>query len=132
MDEKSVETLMSRKVVSVEPECPIADLLNKMHAYRISCVLVCEEGNRPVGIISERDAVGVAYNLASGRGESRETARQLMSNSLTTVKSSDLFDDAVRVAIEQRIRHLPVVDGDGRLVGLLTQSDLLRGSLGPS
>ncbi len=71
MDEKSVETLMSRKVVSVEPECPIADLLNKMHAYRISCVLVCEEGDRPVGIISERDAVGVVKVIHRGEAEVR-------------------------------------------------------------
>ena len=34
MDEKSVESWMSRKVISVEPECPVAEVLNKMHAYR--------------------------------------------------------------------------------------------------
>ena len=112
----------------MEPDCPIVDVLNKLRAFRISCLVVCED-DIPIGIISERDIVGVAYNRLAGSGEEREQASDLMSPSITTVNVNDSFDDTVVVAEEQRIRHLPVVDEDGRLVGLLTQTDLLRAAL---
>ena len=52
-----------------------------------------------------------------------------MSPHLTTVKLGDSFEHAIEIVEEERIRHLPVVDDDGRLVGLLTQTDLLRAAL---
>ena len=123
-----VDDVMTRKVVSVDREDPLTEVLNKLRAYRISCVIVCEE-DLPLGLISERDIVGVAFNYVSGKGEDRLQAGQLMSPSLTTVRIGDSLDRAIEVVEEERIRHLPVVDDDGRLVGLVTQTDLLRASL---
>ena len=125
----TLETIMTRKVVSVAPDATITDVIDKLYAYKISCIVVCEE-SLPVGMISERDIVGVAMNLAAGKVESREQARDLMSTSLTTVQAGDSLEQALELAIEQRIRHLPVVDDRGWLVGLVTQSDLLRGLAG--
>ncbi len=124
----TVESLMTRKVVSVDPECSIADVLNKLRAYRISCLVVCEE-DVPVGIISERDIVGVAFNCVSGKGEARGSARELMSPSPVTVRVDESLDDTLAITEEHRIRHLPVVDGNGRLAGIVTQTDLLRACL---
>ncbi len=123
-----VDDVMTRKVVSVDREDPLTEVLNKLRAYRISCVIVCEE-DLPLGLISERDIVGVAFNYVSGKGEDRLQAGQLMSPSLTTVRSGDPLERAIEIVEEERIRHLPVVDDDGRLVGLVTQTDLLRASL---
>ncbi len=121
----SVESFMTPKVVSVAPDCPTTEVLKKLFAYGVSCVLVCEE-DMPVGIISERDIVGVALNLASDKGEARETAGDLMTSPLTTVRADASLDDALQIVTDQRIRHLPVVDNDGVLVGLVTQSNLLH------
>lgn len=121
----SIEKLMTSKVVSVGPASPVKDVLQKLHAYRISCVVVCD-GKTPVGIISERDVVGLAFDLASGRAGTHETAADLMSSEVKTIHRLDSLEDAARLASRERIRHLPVVDDDGHLVGLLTQSDLLR------
>ena len=124
----TIESLMTRKVVSVESDSSILDVLNKLRAYRISCVVVCQD-DAPIGIISERDVVSIAYNAVAGQGEERQRAMDLMSPSLTTIKLGDSFEDAIAIVEEERIRHLPVVDDDGRLVGLLTQTDLLRAAL---
>lgn len=121
----TVETLMTSKVVSVRPETPIADVVGKLHAYRISCVVVCED-EMPLGIISERDVIGYAYGLVSDRDELRRTAGELMSSGVTTVGPEDSLEHALDLVVEQRIRHLPVVDADGRLLGLLTQTDIMR------
>ncbi|MBW2413339.1 MAG: CBS domain-containing protein [Deltaproteobacteria bacterium] len=121
----SVENIMTAKVVSIEPGCPLVEVVKKLYAYGVSCVLVCED-ELPVGIISERDIIGYALNLATGKAEPRETATDLMTSPLTTVRSDAPVDDAVAIVTEHRIRHLPVVDADGKLVGLLTQSNLLH------
>ncbi|MFQ5515419.1 MAG: CBS domain-containing protein [Myxococcota bacterium] len=125
MSERPIASFMTQKVVVVEPDCPLMDVLSKLRAYRISCVIVCEE-NVPIGIISERDVVGVAYNLAAEGAESRQTAWELMSSTVTTVQATDTLEDAIRLTQRERVRHLPVVDVSRRLVGLVTQTDLLR------
>ena len=116
---------MTSKVISVEPDCPISDVVGKLHAYRISCVVVCQD-EVPMGVITERDVVGFAFTLVSGREESREQAADLMSSSVTTLPIDASLDDALELVDRDRIRHLPVVDADQRLVGLVTQTDLLR------
>ena len=119
---------MTRKVIRVEPDCPVMDVLKKLHAYRISCVVVCE-GDTPVGIISERDVVGLAYKLISGRAGIPQAAQDLMSSSVISTCVSNSLEDAIELVEKHHIRHLPVVDVDGSLVGLITQTDLLRASV---
>jgi CBS domain-containing protein len=116
---------MTKKVIRVAPDCPVAEVLNKLQAYRISCVVVCED-DVPIGLISERDIVGFAFKHVSGKGTPARSAKDLMSSSLVTVRTFDSVDEAFELVEEHHIRHLPVVDADGRLVGLLTQTDLLR------
>ena len=125
MDWVKVESVMTTKVVRVEPESSVADVLKKLHAYRISCVVVCE-GDIPVGMISERDVVGFAFKQVSGSPKLPLVARELMSSSLISIQSCAILEQALDLTAEHQIRHLPVVDSDGRLVGLVTQSDLLR------
>ena len=123
----TIDSLMTRKVIRVEPDCPVVDVLKKLHAYRISCVVVCED-DRPIGIISERDVVGLAYKLTSGRAGIPQAAQELMSSSVISTCVSDSLQDAIELVEKHHIRHLPVVEVDGSLVGLITQTDLLRAS----
>ncbi len=120
----TIEHFMSKDIICVEPSCPIDDVLQDISACRISCVVVCEE-NRPVGIITERDVVQVAANRARGAGEPRQTAREIMTSPVTTVRSCDPLDAAIALTNGGKLRHLPVVDSVGHLAGLLTQTDLL-------
>ena len=129
MHPTTLKTLMSAKVISVDPDCSISDVVGKLHAYRISCVVVCQD-EVPMGVITERDVVGFAFTLLSGREESRERAVDLMSSSVTTLSIDASLDEALELANSERIRHLPVVDADQRLVGLVTQTDLLRALIG--
>jgi CBS domain-containing protein len=125
LDWVKVETVMTTKVIRVEPESSVAEVLKKLHAYRISCVVVCE-GDIPVGMVSERDAVGFAFKQLTGNPKLPLVARELMSSSLVSIESFATLERALELTAEHQIRRLPVVDSDGRLVGLVTQSDLLR------
>lgn len=129
MAQRTVSDVMTRKVVSVGPDVPVVEIVSKLRAYRISCLVVCED-EEPVGIISERDVVGVAFALLSGKpGAAEQTARDLMTSPVLSVEETAALDSATAFADEHRVRHLPVVDGSGSLVGLLTQTDLLRALL---
>ncbi len=121
----TVESIMTPKVVSVKADCPLEEILKKLYAYGVSCLIVCEE-DTPVGIISERDIVGIALNLSSGKGETRRRADELMTSPLVTIEVDAPIAEALEIATERRIRHLPVVDAEGALVGLVTQSNLLH------
>jgi CBS domain-containing protein len=123
-----VRSRMAAKVIRVEPDCPVLELVKKLRAYRISCVLVCEE-DALLGIVSERDVVGVALAALSGQPVPA-TARELMTPNPTTVTPATPLEEAAETLLEERVRHLPVVDDDGRFAGLLTQTDLLRALCG--
>ena len=115
-----VVAYMTPKVVSVSPTTPLREVLTKMEKQRISCIIVCSE-LKPVGIVTERDLLKLLrVDLDSA------TAADLMTSPLLTVHAQDSLDDAVLVAQTRRIRHFPVVNDFGALVGIVTQTDLLR------
>ena len=119
----NIESIMTKDVLCAEPEDTLAEVLEKMHKNRVSCVPVCE-GQIPIGMITERDAVAIATRALAGE-EDRRLAEEVMSSPVTTIRSTDNLEDAASLAQSVSIRHLPVVDGDGRLLGVVAQSDLL-------
>ena len=119
-----IESIMTKEVVSVEPSLPIQESLGKMRADRLSCVVVCD-GTLPIGMISERDVVAIAGSPLSAE-QAGLTAGDFMSSPVTTVNATDSLEEVVAEADQAGIRHFPVVDDEGQLVGLVTQSDLLR------
>ncbi|MEE8557205.1 MAG: CBS domain-containing protein, partial [Myxococcota bacterium] len=116
-------SIMTKEVISVPPTASLDEAVECLHSNRVSCIVVCEDGT-PLGLVSERDVVGIAVNLVAG--ELQGTVEEIMSSPLTTVSAEDTLEDALVLVEHGRIRHLPVVGSDGMLVGLLTQTDLLR------
>ncbi len=119
----NIESIMTKDVLCAEPEDTLADVLEKMRKNRVSCVPVCE-GQIPIGMITERDAVAIASRALAGQ-EDRRLAEEVMSSPVTTIRSTDNLEEAASRAQSVSIRHLPVVDDDGRLLGVVAQSDLL-------
>jgi CBS domain-containing protein len=68
------------------------------------------------------------YERNEGEAQARPlTLRSLMADRVETLTPQQLVGDAIRLIVEKEIRHIPVVNGpDGQLVGLVTESDLLR------
>lgn len=124
MASSAIESIMTLKVVSVEPDTPILEVVARMHAQRFSCIVVCVE-NLPVGIVSERDVVAIAASPLS-TAQTGMTAGDFMSAPVTTIETTATVDDAIEKIQQARIRHLPVVDARGQLVGLVTQTDIVR------
>lgn len=123
--EATAQSYMSSDVVCVSPDCGVDTLLQDLATCGISCVLVCDD-DRPVGIITERDVVRLAAGRAANSTPFSQTAGELMTSPVASVQSSDSIENSVALVLGGKIRHLPVVGPDGRVVGILTQTDLLR------
>lgn len=77
-----------------------------------------------VGIVTDRDIACRA--VARGWNAVRITAAAVMSSPVVAIHPDETFDDAAEIMKESRVHHLPVIDEDGRLLGIVAQSDLGR------
>jgi diguanylate cyclase (GGDEF)-like protein len=125
MDDIHVRDLMSATVVSITPETGLAEAIQAMLDNRYSCLVVVE-GRLPVGIITERDIVRLLAEFLTSRLFATIPVAEVMSAPVVTVTEDTTLFDALVVSNSQKIRHLPVVDGQGRMTGLVTQSDLAQ------
>ncbi len=107
---------------SVTPHVSGYECAMKMNQVGVGALLVME-GDKLVGIISERDIirklVGVNVDPASVKVE------QLMTKELITVPPATTVQEAMKLITEKRIRHLPVVE-NGKLMGIISIGDLTR------
>ncbi|MFC7133440.1 MULTISPECIES: CBS domain-containing protein [Salinibaculum] len=119
----TLETLARgrEELVTAEPSTTAADLADLMEANKVGSVVV-EEGDRPIGIVTDRD---LAIGIVGGRRSPTETtARDLMTGDLVTADVSEGVFEVCQKMSEHGIRRMPVMD-DGRLVGILTLDDLV-------
>jgi CBS domain-containing protein len=95
----------------------------RLRGQRIGAMLVSDDGHSIEGIISERD---LAYGLATHAGNLPNVpVSELMTKEVITCSPRDSVSEIAKVMTQQRIRHLPVKDGD-RLVGIITIGDVLK------
>lgn len=120
-----IRRFMSAPPVVVGPDDEVDKALGLMVAGKHGCVPVVE-GGRLVGIVSATDVVGRVFMKARARG--LEARRPLVKDAMrgvpvTTTPDEALFE-AVEKMVDHQIRHLPVLDGQGRLVGMISDRDV--------
>jgi CBS domain-containing protein len=86
------------------------------------CVPVTDENKRVVGVITDRDICMAAH--IEGEPLRERTVGGSMSNSLCVCQPDDTLETVAAVMSERQVRRLPVVDSDGRLVGIVSLNDL--------
>lgn len=127
MDEIAVSRLMSQHVEYVNRGATLAEAANLMHGHRHSCLVVLDD-DQPVGMITERDMVRALAEVLGGRSL-EGVVEACMSAPVVAVREDAGLFEALVLCRSRRIRHLPVIDANGRLAGILTQSDLVRAHL---
>lgn len=114
--------IMTTAVVTVSPGTAMAEALDILSERRISCLVVAENG-RPVGIVTERDIVK-RYDGLDGH-DSVPVAHVMTLAPLSVTAGLDHFE-AFKLMKEHRFRHLVVCDDDGKVVGVVTETDFVR------
>ena len=114
--------LFTRAVITAGPDEALAGIARRMQEHNVGTVVVVEDG-RPVGIITDRDLA-----LALGaRGLSPQVpVREVMTRHVLAVPEDTGVFTATRFIQDRKVRRLPVVDREDRLVGLVSLDDLLR------
>jgi signal transduction histidine kinase len=114
---------MSPTVESVTAGATLQEAASRLSRHGISCLVVVDDG-RPIGIVSERDLVReVAREPVAWAGRA---VRDVMSHPLHTTEAGATVAEAIRTLAAHRVRRLPVVTPEGRVAGIVTQTDLLR------
>ena len=110
-------------IFSVPPDASVYSAIELMADKRVGALLVIEDGQL-IGIISERDYARKV--ILKGRSSKDTFVREIMTPSPITITCNTSVDEAMRVMTENRIRHLPVVDKDGHVAGVLSIGDLVN------
>jgi len=114
--------IVSRKVITVAPETSLQEALALMTSSRISCLVVAER-KKPVGIFTERDLVkAIARRLELGS----RPIRELMTSPVVTINGKLNLFEAYSIMLSNKIRHHVVVDSSGKIMGVMSQSDLIN------
>ncbi len=126
MEEIYVSEVMTQNITACSPDTKIKDVIKILSRNRISC-LVITENNEPVGIITERDLVAIMEEMLNDVARDHLPIVHFMTSPALTIRSHITFKEAVKFAINKNIRHLPVVDQNNKLIGLLTQTNMVNG-----
>jgi CBS domain-containing protein len=147
-----VRDVMTKPVVTIGPSAPLADAATRMSRRAISGLAVVEGAGQLVGVLSQKDILRVLGEKAglrlpgsvldlvlggsrAGRSDLADACRrvlasttvaEVMSRPARTIGPGASLDDAVKALVAGRINRLPVVH-EGRLVGIVTRTDLLSG-----
>jgi CBS domain-containing protein len=118
-----VEDIMSKDIVKIDADKSIQDVAIIMAERNISSILL-EDSGKIIGILTERDLVRnvCAKDLLA----SKTPAVSIMSAPLATVSRNSLAERAADLMVRNKIRHLPVEDNDGNIIGVITTTDLAR------
>ena len=111
----TVAEVMNTSVLTVEPSASIGEAAEKMIEAGVGAVVVMEDMARIVGIVTERDLMRAVAQRARA-AEAR--VRQWMTESVVTIEPDTEIKDAAKMMFEKNFRHLPVVNKDGRLMGI--------------
>ena len=122
---KKFETGMVIDPLTILPSATLADALELMKVNEISGIPVVDEGDKLLGILTNRD-VRFATNM------SQKISELMTSENLVTVKDGISTDDAQKLLHKHRIEKLLVVDDKGKCIGLITVKDIEKSQLHPN
>ncbi|MFY3739999.1 MAG: CBS domain-containing protein [Candidatus Nitrosomirales archaeon] len=117
-----VSEIMIRDVKQAKDSEPVLYAIGLMAKHKISSVVIVDERNKPVGILTEKDAIRIVSE--------RERPLMLrlgsvMSSPLVTVSSASSLSTVLNLMSSKNINHLPVVENE-KLVGIITEKDIFK------
>ena len=115
-----ISEVMTDKVVSADADASLGEVASLMRDQNVGSVVICD-GERPVAMITDRD---VAIAVAADGVDKGQKVKPYAAQPLVTGQSEMDVEEAAAVMVQNRVRRLPVLDGDGALAGIVTLDDL--------
>jgi CBS domain-containing protein len=118
-----IREIMTSNPSTVELDKTVVDAARIMKQEDAGVVPVTQNG-RLTGMVTDRDiAIRV---VAEGKDPKSTAVREVASSNLVTIDPEQDLDEALRLMAQHQVRRLPVVEEDGRLVGVVAQADVAR------
>ena len=123
----NVETILAnkgREVRTIKPDATLGEALRRLHGERVGALVVSPDGSTIAGIIADRD---VLYAIVDrGLGVLDEPVSAVMTKKVFTCSAHDRVSTVMATMTNRRIRHVPVVEQDGRLCGIISIGDVVK------
>ena len=110
-----------RDVLEIDAGATVLEAVQRMVERNVGSLLV-RDGPAIAGIVTERDYL----RHAAARGSDTTAVRKLMSSPLVVATPETPIDECMAIMTDRRIRHLPVVDQEGEVVGVVSIGDLVK------
>jgi len=120
-----VKDVMSKNVKVIPPDFSVKEVVATMNKFNIGSIVVVQ-GNRPVGVISERDILRRVVEPCLT--PETLTARQVMTTPVLTISETASIDEAAKLMAKKKVRKLPVMKKE-KLVGIVTFTDIINNVL---
>lgn len=118
---KGIREVMTSNPRAIEADKPVAEAAKLMRDEDVGLAPVVE-GDRLVGTLTDRDiAIRV---VAEGKDPASTPVREVASTDVVTVAPEQDLDEALSLMAQHQVRRIPVVEQDGRLVGVVAQADV--------
>ena len=127
MQLKEVLKTKGGQPVTVPTTATVADAIHAMQEHKVGSVMVPNADGSPAGIFTERDVLKLC---AEGRTDfAKMSIRPCMTCDIITGKPGDTVSEVLVIMTARRFRHMPVVEEDGKMVGVVSIGDLVKAKL---
>jgi CBS domain-containing protein len=114
--------LMLKDVVTTNGNVPVKEAIELLFKRHVGSIVIINDEEQCIGIFTERDAIrAVAQNVPLDA-----PIEKIMTKNLFTVNEDSNFQEAKSIIVSAKIRHLPVIDANGKLVGLISVRHILE------
>ena len=123
---KTIKRLLETKgrdVLTISPDEWVFTAIGEMADHEVGALLVVENG-KPIGIISERDYARKV--ILRGRSSKETKIREIMTTNVVFCKEEQTIEECMAIMTQKRVRHLPVLDEDGKVCGFISLGDLVK------
>ena len=119
---KQILDAKGREVWTIQPEASVFEAIQLMAEKKVGALVVAD-GDKPVGIISERDYARKV--ILEGKSSQETPIRDIMTTNVVCTRLDQTVEECMALVTEKRIRHLPLVD-HGKLVGIVSIGDVVK------
>ena len=116
-----VKHIMIEDVVTAKPNITVKDAVRTLREKHVGSIVITDNNEKCIGIFTERDAI----RIIASDVPMDTPIEQVMTTNVATIGEEASLEEARRLIISRGIRHLPVVNSKGELVGLFSVRKLI-------
>jgi CBS domain-containing protein len=120
--DRKIRDVMTPSPRTVESSAPVQEAAKIMRDEDVGAIPIVENGSL-VGIVTDRD---IALNVVAEGKDGSTPVTQIAAGDLVTIDPDQSLDEGLRLMAQHQVRRLPVVEEDGKPVGIIAQADIAR------